>query len=169
MKSINLKFTIKTQLKIGETTATGANNVLLAAKNTLLNTQLGKQVAIAAAWTVANPIQALVGLSLAAGIGALVYSQMSDGIIGPGGETVVSGPKGSIQLDKNDSIVAGTNLFDKGNTNQTISPSIDLTPMITAINQVKASIDRLYSKDTSINMDGKKVGTTLTQGSYKVA
>jgi hypothetical protein len=169
-KSIAAIQYLQTQLKVRETAATGANNVLLAAKNTLLNTQLGKQVAIAAAWTVANPIQALVGLSLAAGVGALIYSQMSDGIIGPGGETIVSGPKGSIQLDKDDSIVVGTNLFDKSKEGgNVISPSIDLTPMIAAINQVKASVDRLYSKDTSINMDGKKVGTTLTQGSYKVA
>jgi hypothetical protein len=50
-----------------------------------------------------------------------------------------------------------------------INSGIDLTPMIAAINEVKASIDRLYSKDQSINMDGKKVGTTLVQGSYKVA
>jgi hypothetical protein len=41
--------------------------------------------------------------------------------------------------------------------------------MITAINAVKVSIDRLYGKDTSIYMDGKKVGTTLSQGSHKVA
>ena len=46
---------------------------------------------------------------------------------------------------------------------------IDLTPMIAAINEVRAAVDRLYSKDQSINMDGKKVGTTLVQGSYKVA
>jgi hypothetical protein len=50
-----------------------------------------------------------------------------------------------------------------------INNGIDLTPMIAAINEVKAAIDRLYNKDTSINMDGKKVGTTLVQGSYKVA
>ena len=50
-----------------------------------------------------------------------------------------------------------------------INPGIDLTPMITAINEVKASVDRLYSKETAINMDGKKVGSTLVQGSYKVA
>jgi hypothetical protein len=37
------------------------------------------------------------------------------------------------------------------------------------VKEVKASIDRLYAKDQSINMDGTKVGTTLTQGSYKVA
>lgn len=50
-----------------------------------------------------------------------------------------------------------------------INSGIDLTPMIAAINEVKASVDRLYGKDQSINMDGKKVGTTLVQGSYKVA
>lgn len=104
---------------------------------------------------------------IAAAVGAM--KSMKDGIIGPGGETVVSGPKGSIKLDKNDSLIAGTNLFDKGGNNQTISPSIDLSPMISAINEVKASVDRLYSKDSTISMDGKRVGTTLTQGSYKVA
>jgi hypothetical protein len=41
--------------------------------------------------------------------------------------------------------------------------------MIAAIKEVKVSVDRLYAKDSSIHMDGKKVGTTLTQGSYKVA
>jgi hypothetical protein len=50
-----------------------------------------------------------------------------------------------------------------------INNGVDLTPMIAAINEVKAAVDRLYNKDTSINMDGKKVGTTLVQGSYKVA
>jgi len=168
-RSIAAVQAIQTILKKREVTATATTNILLAAKNTLLNTQLGKQVAIAAAWTVANPIQALVGLSLAAGIGALIYSQMNDGIMGPGGETVVSGPKGSIKLNKDDSIIAGTNLFDKGNNNQSLSPSIDLTPMITAINEVKSAVDRLYSKNTTISMDGKAVGTTLTQGSYKLA
>jgi hypothetical protein len=41
--------------------------------------------------------------------------------------------------------------------------------MIMAINAVKSSIDRLYDKDSSVHMDGKKVGTTLAQGSHKVA
>jgi len=56
-----------------------------------------------------------------------------------------------------------------GGGDKEINSGIDLTPMIAAINEVKASVDRLYSKDQSINMDGKKVGTTLVQGSYKVA
>jgi hypothetical protein len=54
-------------------------------------------------------------------------------------------------------------------TSTSIQPGIDLTPMIAAINEVKASIDKLYGKNSTINMDGTKVGTTLTQGSYRVA
>ena len=45
---------------------------------------------------------------------ALGMKYMSDGMIGPGGETIVSGPKGSIQLDKDDSMVVGTNLDGGG-------------------------------------------------------
>jgi hypothetical protein len=56
-----------------------------------------------------------------------------------------------------------------GGEKNEIQSGIDLTPMIAAINEVKASIDKLYTKDTTINMDGKKVGTTLVQGSYKSA
>jgi len=50
-----------------------------------------------------------------------------------------------------------------------INTGIDLTPMIAAINEVTAAVNKLYNKDTAINMDGKKVGTTLVQNSYKAA
>jgi len=45
----------------------------------------------------------------------------------------------------------------------------DNTAMITAINEVRDAVNKLYTKDTSVHMDGKKVGTTLSQNSYKVA
>ena len=87
-----------------------------------------------------------------------------DDVVSPGyGNRVLSTPEGSISLNNKDTIVAGTDLGGGS------MPSIDLTPMISAINEVRAAVDRLYSKDQSINMDGKKVGTTLVQGSYKVA
>jgi hypothetical protein len=41
--------------------------------------------------------------------------------------------------------------------------------MIKAIHEVRDAINKLYAKDTSIHMDGKKVGTTLSQSSHKVA
>jgi hypothetical protein len=48
-------------------------------------------------------------------------------------------------------------------------PSIDLTPMISAINEVKVAVDNLMNRPVVINMDGKKVGSGLVQGSYKMA
>jgi hypothetical protein len=163
-ESLKLGFLVAGEAALaGQLTTQGALNI---AKGKDLATSIG----IAAAWVVANPFKAILGLALAAGVGALIYSQMDDGMIGPGGETIVSGPKGSIQLNKEDSIVAGTDLFGGNKGGESMQgPSIDLTPMIMAINAVKTSIDRLYGKDSSVHMDGKKVGTTLAQGSHKVA
>jgi hypothetical protein len=45
----------------------------------------------------------------------------------------------------------------------------DMTPMITAINEVRAEVAKLANRPININMDGKKVGSGLSQGSYKVA
>jgi hypothetical protein len=113
-----------------------------------------------------NPLLALGSLALVGGViagvqaltgekkfaaGGIVTGEINNATIGE------AGPEAIIPLNspKADKMLGGA--------------SIDLTPMITAINQVKASVDRLYSKDTSINMDGKKVGTTLTQTSTKLA
>jgi hypothetical protein len=115
----------------------------------------------------------------AAGFG-LLNSQKADDMVSPGyGKRTILSPEGSIALNDKDTIIAGTNLGGGGETisppisssggGETISPSIDLTPMIVAINQVKASIDRLYSKDSTIQMGAKTVGTTLSQTSTKLA
>ena len=83
---------------------------------------LGIKAGQAAAASIINPTSALVGLAVAAGVGGLIYSQMKDGIIGSDGGMVVSGPKGSIQLDKNDSVIAGTDL---GGSNNTTNPKAE--------------------------------------------
>ena len=43
------------------------------------------------------------------------------------------------------------------------------TAMITAINEVRDAVNKLYAKEGVVNIDGKKVGTLLTQGTYKTA
>ena len=48
---------------------------------------------------------------------------MDDGTISPEG-LVVNSPKGSINLNKDDSIIAGTNLGGGGNTQQAPAPVI---------------------------------------------
>jgi hypothetical protein len=59
-----------------------------------------------------------LGLAAAATVGAMAQKYlMDDGIIGPGGKTIVSGPEGTIQLNDKDSMIVGTNLGGGGNTN----------------------------------------------------
>jgi hypothetical protein len=100
------------------------------------------------------------------------------------GKRTLLAPEGAIQLNDDDTVIAGTDLMG-GGTESELSPTpansslnaaseiqmpqIDLTPMIAAINQVTAGVNKLYNKDQSITMDSKKVGSTLVQGSYKVA
>jgi hypothetical protein len=111
------------------------------------------------------------GVALAAGATAYAFlsSKKGDDVMSEGGygkRTLLS-PEGAIRLNDKDTVIAGTDLG--GGEGKESIPSIDLTPMIAAINEVKAAIDKLYSKDQSVNMDGKKVGSTLVQGSYKAA
>lgn len=104
-----------------------------------------------------------------AGFGLLNTKSAGDMISPADGRTQVSTKEGGLfELSKNDDLMAGPGLASK-KSESIQGPSIDLTPMIVAINAVKASVDRLYGKDSSVHMDGKKVGTTLAQGSHKVA
>ena len=147
--------------------AMGYNGILLA-RQALLSGELAKSIAIAAAWAVTNPLTALVGLAVAGTVAAGLYALTADDMIQPGyGKRTLLSPEGTIKLNDKDTVIAGTNLGSGEGRGS--MPQIDLTPMISAINEVRAAVDRLYSKDQSINMDGKKVGTTLVQGSYKVA
>ena len=152
------------------------SNVLQAISNTLgkknLFTSIGTAVMNAAASIFKSPAGLLgplaVPMAIAAGaaVGALGYKFMSgDDVVSEGGygKRTLLAPEGAIRLNDKDTVIAGTDLGGGGGT------SIDLTPMIAAINEVRAAVDRLYNKDTSINMDGKKVGSTLVQGSYKAA
>jgi hypothetical protein len=172
---------LKLGFLVGQKAAGMGYNSILIARQVLMSGELAKAVGIAAAYAIANPIQALIGLGVAAAAGALIYSlTKADDMVSPGyGKRTILSPEGSIALNDKDTIIAGTNLGGGGETisppisssggGETISPSIDLTPMIVAINQVKASIDRLYSKDSTIQMGAKTVGTTLSQTSTKLA
>jgi hypothetical protein len=134
-------------------------NISKAAGIALGGRELAQQVAIAAAWVIANPFQALLGLGLAAGVGALVYSQMSsmkDGMIDPKGGMLVSGEKGSIQLDKQDSIIAGTNLLGGGGKKSS-GGGENSSAIVNAIAELRRDINALASRPVNVSIDGKKV------------
>jgi N-methylhydantoinase B/oxoprolinase/acetone carboxylase alpha subunit len=75
---------------------------------------------------------------------------MNDGVIGSDGGMVVSGPKGSIQLNKDDSIVAGTNLGGGSG-----GEKFDYNKMASAMSQVQINTsirhDSFGAKNQSAN------------------
>ena len=109
-------------------------------------------------------------LGAVAAIGGAIYgfSKMSDGVIGPGGETIVSGPKGSIQIDKEDSMIVGTDL---GGKKKPKSPTKDSGGSVNVdMTQTNALLQQLISviqTGGSVTLDGQKVGEALKLGSFQ--
>jgi hypothetical protein len=106
---------------------------------------------------------ALAGAAAGAGI-AYLASQVSkaDDIVSPGyGQRAIVSPEGTIALNNRDTIVAGTDLGGGG--------GMDLTPMISAINEVRTAVNNLINRPVIINMDSKQVGSSLVQASPKSA
>jgi hypothetical protein len=103
---------------------------------------------------------------LAAGFGLL--GSIKDGAINPKGGLIVSGEKGSIQLDKEDSIVAGTNLFGNDTKSESIRSSQpsgrgdskingDSSAVVNAIAELRRDINALANRPINVSIDGKKV------------
>jgi hypothetical protein len=90
---------------------------------------------------------------LAAGFGLL--GSIKDGAIDPKGGLIVSGEKGSIQLDKEDSIIAGTNLGGKGKKSSGGGESS--SAIVTAIAELRRDINALANRPVNVAIDGKKV------------
>lgn len=91
---------------------------------------LGPAGVIAGAVVGAGILGTLAGVRAA----AQIDNQIEDGIINPSGGLVVSGRKGSIQLNKDDSIVAGTNL----------GGGIDYDKMALAMSRAQINVSTRY-------------------------
>lgn len=104
-------------------------------------------IGVAIAFAVMNPIAAAAGILMAGGIYAA--TSMNDGIINPKGGMLVSGPEGSIQLNKKDSIIAGTNLGGGGNGDGGNSS--------TEMRELKNMVAAIANRPINVSIDGKKV------------
>lgn len=106
-----------------------------------------------------------LGLAAAGTVAALGYSYMKDGVIGPGGETIVSGPKGSIQLDKDDSMIVGTDLGGKKKPSSSGGGgvTVNMEPTNALLRQLIAAVNT----GGTVTLDGQKVGEALKLGAYK--
>ena len=117
---------------------------------------------------IAAPIvgAAAAGAILSMGMSVINANDMQQS--GYGKRTILS-PEGAVRLNDNDTIVAGTDLGGGEGESVKSSPSIDLTPMISAINEVTSAVNQLNSKKWDVYLDSKVVGTGLMQKSYKSA
>jgi hypothetical protein len=88
---------------------------------------------------------------------------MSEG--GYGKRTLLA-PEGAIKLNDKDTVIAGTDLGG-GKTSST-SPSMDLSPLLAKMDQMNTILNQLLAKEGTVTLDGNKVGTALTVGSYKM-
>jgi len=117
-------------------------------------------------------------------------SSIKDGMISPDGGLVVSGEKGTYKLDKNDTVVAGTDLGGGGrkinrpgasndnntprglseNIGSTSAPTIniDLAPLIAEMQNVKAVLQQILAKEGTVNIDSTKAGTGFAVGTSKL-
>lgn len=103
---------------------------------------------------------------------------IQDGIISPTEGLIVSGPKGSIQLDPQDSIVAGTDLKPTSNTysstelqrlrvdlnEQSRKDSVQFEKLLVKVDELVSTV----KKGGTVTLDGDKVGSALVMGSYKM-
>ena len=105
------------------------------------------------------------------------YMAMRDGVIDPSKGPVMTGGFGSVQLDPNDKamygadgkIKVGTDLMG-GENGGGGGVAIDLSPVVSALNEVRAAIGQLINKEGVVIMDSVKVGTTQNMnGRYKTA
>ena len=85
---------------------------------------------------------------------AKANAKISDGLIGPGGEVMVSGPKGSVNIDSADSMLVGTNLGGGGGSQES--------------KKTNKLLEQILMKQGTVEMDGNKVGTAFAVGSYSL-
>ena len=84
------------------------------------------------------------------------------------GKRTLLAPEGAIRLNDKDTVIAGTNLGGGGTQAPTSSPSIDLSPLLAKMDQMNTILNQLLAKEGTVTLDGNKVGTALSMGSYKL-
>jgi hypothetical protein len=122
-----------------------------------------------------------LGLAAAGTVAALGYSFLKgDDVMSEGGygKRTLLAPEGAIRLNDKDTVIAGTDLGGgnkKGENANSLNSgnsgvNIDLSPVVSALNEVRAAIGQLINKEGVVMMDSVKIGTTQNMnGRYKTA
>jgi len=112
-----------------------------------------------------------LGIAAAASVAALGYKFMKgDDVMSEGGygnRTLLT-PKGSIALNNEDTVIAGTNLGGRGNNNPI--PQQDNSVLIAELRAMRQEQSRANSKPTIVenSMNGTRFGTSVAMNTYKI-
>jgi len=115
----------------------------------------------------------LLGAAIGAGLTAFIMSSMrtEDDMISPGyGKRILSAPEGTIALNDNDTIVAGTSLFQENTqSRQGGTATISMEPLIAEIQSMKQELkevlNSIASREGNVYLDTDLVGKALVIGS----
>ena len=139
--------------------------------------KLVQLAAQAALFALANPIKALLGLGVAAAVGAVAYSVVSKGddVMSPGenksgyGNRILMGPEGAIALNNKDTVIAGTKLFDRGDDVVSTGAGEIQIPDDREAKKTNQLLSALLNRpDPTINMDSIKVGTVAGMSAFSI-
>ena len=113
--------------------------------------ELATQIGIAAAYALANPFKALLGLGIAAAVSAGLYSMSkADDFKSEGyGKRTLLAPEGTFKFNDKDTIIAGTNL------NRQPSPSSDTSALAESINSMHNTLKQSINKPSVAFINGE--------------
>ena len=104
---------------------------------------------------------AVAGMFMAMRAASQQAQAVEDAMIDPEGGLMVSGPKGTFQLDKDDSIIAGTELDTPASDNESgqtiVQQQIDLSPLLSKIDQLISAVQG----SKSVSVDGYQMNEAL--------
>jgi hypothetical protein len=110
-------------------------------------------------WLIAGGVAAALFGAL---MGYLAGAKTGDDVISPGyGKRMLFGPEGAVAFNNNDTIVAGTDLGGGGKGG---GRSIDISPLVAAINEVRNAVNALANKPQpamAIQVGAEKLGEVV--------
>lgn len=125
--------------------------------------------------SILGPFGIPIAIAAAAGLTSLAVGAFSKGddVMSEGGygnRTLLT-PKGSIALNNNDTVIAGTNLGGKGNSRENLQQQQDNSALIAEIRAMRQEQAKSNSKPTVIenSVNGTRFGTAVAMNTYKTA
>jgi len=121
-----------------------------------------------------GPVLAIGAAAAAVAGGMALYNRFKgDDVVSPGyGKRTLLAGKDAIDLNDEDDVVAGTDLFGskkkKSSPQSEGGPSVDLTPLINEMANMRSVMEQILMKETNIYLDSTKVGTGFAMASSKV-